>query len=200
MMRRVATLTLGMMIGACAPAEGPLSTVKDEEAQPRVEAFEGRVQMQHPNGGEAGNMKILTRTRTFPAQNLIIEQTIQVDDASPDNPKELIVMITVDGEAMTLVELRDQFTGAGTFNAGRAWEWTDWSFDATLEDGLVMSSHMTKSGSTVNIEQELKSASGDLMFKFDGSMSEISNAAFKRKYKEIFPDADDDSDDDDIDI
>ena len=49
-------------------------------------------------------MEVITRTRTFPAQSLIIEQTIQVDQANPDKPTEMMVMITVDDNDMTLVD------------------------------------------------------------------------------------------------
>ncbi len=172
---------LGLFLASCGTAS---KSNLSEEGQPSSDKSYAGVIIVSEFGEETSKIDVLTRMTAYEDKNLIIEKSVHVDRDDAENPDFYESSIKVDGSKMTIVEKDGKYKGSGEFLDGTAWDHTKSKTKVRTDDDLDLETTLTLKGGKIGFDQVL-SEDDEELFTMKGTLEEISNEEFEKRYKEL---------------
>ena len=78
---------------------------------------------------------LLLRRTLQPEASRIVEESVRFDRSPGARPRPYTVILDVDGDAVTLSESEQRYSGTGMLH-GEPWRWDSWDLTYTLTSGI----------------------------------------------------------------
>ena len=86
-------------------------------------------------GGGEPTADLLLRRTLQPEASRIVEESVRFDRTPGARPRPYTVILDVDGDAVTLSESEQRYSGTGMLH-GEPWRWDSWDLTYTLTSGI----------------------------------------------------------------